>query len=218
MPHLVTALRDKSCGPTVATVLGELGDARAVAPLIQALDDKDTSRPATTALGRMGDSAALPALQCAIGQHAEEAYDIALARLGDAAALERFLNALRIDVVDKTPKAHETRRRAADALGEIGNRQAIGALVDSLHDKKGDVRLAAVGALGKIAAAEAVEPLLTALRNEADATTAELEATERLTAEAGTEIRQRRYAVRQTAATALLRSARDQAAERLALC
>src|SRR5206468_63516 len=84
----------------------------------------------------------LPALQRFVNAHSEETFVIALARLGDAAALNRFISELKVDHADKTVRAHLVRCRAADALGEIGNPAAIEALIPALQDKKGDVRLA----------------------------------------------------------------------------
>lgn len=52
------------------------------------------------------------------------------------------------------------RALAAYVLGDIGNTGAVPALIDALKDRHRDVRAAATRSLGKLGAAEAVEPLL----------------------------------------------------------
>jgi HEAT repeat protein len=51
--------------PSIATMLGSMGDIRAVEPLIQALKDQKSSLRyyAARALGKLGDIRALPALE-----------------------------------------------------------------------------------------------------------------------------------------------------------
>ena len=53
----------------------------------------------------------------------------------------------------------ETRRRAAEALGERQDRRAVPALIVALSDRFWDVRCAAASALGRLGDVQAVEPL-----------------------------------------------------------
>jgi len=140
---------------------------------------------------------------------------VPLAQLGDAGAMSRFIAALQIDSLDKSPRAHITRAHAAEGLGEVGNPAAIEPLLVALRDKKGDVRLAAAAALGKIGDVRAGEPLLAALRSEGAATEAELKGLERITAEAAADIRHRAALVRETAAVAIVRCADADLLDRL---
>ncbi len=52
------------------------------------------------------------------------------------------------------------RALAAYVLGDVGSREAIPALIAALRDRAADVRAAATRSLGKLDAAEAVEPIL----------------------------------------------------------
>ena len=60
----------------------------------------------------------------------------------------------------------EVRRRAAEALGKIGDRRAVELLIEALRDGNPMVRIAAAEALGKIGDKRAVEPLIEALKDE----------------------------------------------------
>jgi HEAT repeat protein len=57
------------------------------------------------------------------------------------------------------------RRKAAEALGQVGDARAVGPLMAALQDSKAYVRKAAAGALGQIGDARAVEPLVAALND-----------------------------------------------------
>lgn len=58
------------------------------------------------------------------------------------------------------------RWRAAEVLGEIGDRRAVEPLIQAIKDKDPDVRAAAARALGKIRDSKAVEPLIAALEDD----------------------------------------------------
>jgi len=71
---LIKALRYKRDGvvrQTAAEVLGEIGDARAVEPLLAALrdEDSDVREAAAEALGKIGDARAAVPLRSALGEH-----------------------------------------------------------------------------------------------------------------------------------------------------
>jgi HEAT repeat protein len=64
-----------------------------------------------------------------------------------------YLNSLNIQTLD-------VRRRAADALGKIGDAQAIPGLLKLVEDSDSYVRSSAADALGKIGDAQAIPGLL----------------------------------------------------------
>jgi len=61
---------------------------------------------------------------------------------------------------------HNTRERAADALGKIGEARAVEPLIALLHDPRWAVRKHAAWALGLIADVRAIDPLLAAIEND----------------------------------------------------
>src|SRR5439155_1426019 len=83
-----------------------------------------------------------------------------LVRIG-AAAVGPLILALRYSNKD-------VRRRAAEALGKIGDVRAVEALVAVLMDSDEGVRHRATEALGKIGDVRAVEPLIKALSDSAE--------------------------------------------------
>lgn len=78
----------------------------------------------------------------------------------DAVALRRLL---------RTADDRHTRMRAADALGHLGDADAIAALAGALRDDDASVRERAVNALGRTWNEQAVEPLALALLEDGDA-------------------------------------------------
>ncbi len=74
--------------------------------------------------------------------------------LGDANAIPTLVQCLRDEDIDVSMDA-------ADALGRIGNHDAIPPLLESLkHDPNGEVKIAVVDALGKIGGQYVITPLL----------------------------------------------------------
>ena len=55
------------------------------------------------------------------------------------------------------------RQAAAVALGQLGDHNAVEALISTLEDSESQVRLAIVEALGQLGNSHAVEPLITVL-------------------------------------------------------
>lgn len=63
-------------------------------------------------------------------------------------------------------KDYRIRKKAAEALGEMGAKEAIDALIKALKDENYEVRKTAAHALGKIRDAKAIKPLIEALNDE----------------------------------------------------
>lgn len=147
--HIQT-LRDKKLGKREAAIaLGEIGDARAVEPLIEALEDKQilVQVEAAKALGKIGDTRAVEPL---IKIMAVEA----LGQIGDPRAVEPLIGY--IESMQALPIATVLPIRA---LGEIGDPRAIDTLAKALKHKNRKVRTAAADALGEIGDARVLEPL-----------------------------------------------------------
>ncbi|RKY41050.1 MAG: hypothetical protein DRP85_07295, partial [Candidatus Makaraimicrobium thalassicum] len=83
-----------------------------------------------------------------------------LGEMGDARAVGPITKVLLNDGVDIY------RREAAVALGNIGDKRAVEALIEALKDENDEVRRYAARALGKISDERAAEPLVQALKDE----------------------------------------------------
>ena len=142
------------------------GGQRSVPALLRALrsDDPELVMFAANLLGRTRDPAAVPHLVVLL-EHpdanvAQAAID-ALAQLRATVAVGSLVKAL-----DRDPWL---RFSAVEALGEIGDAQAVGPLVGLLADES--IRLSAIEALGKIGSAEALGALARLLRENQDSRT-----------------------------------------------
>jgi HEAT repeat protein len=180
LPGLTKALgykQDSSLRRAAAEALGQLGDARAVEPLIGALGDETVSvrQAAVGALGELDDARAVePLIGLLHGKDrwsVRDAAVLALGRLGDARAVEPLIGLLHDEDGSLVQKAVE-------ALTAIGA-SAVEPLIDALDDKDEYVRGAAVGALRAIGDVRAVDPELVALRGEVEPLVAALESDER---------------------------------------
>ena len=183
---LIRALKDENQFVRwgAALALGEIGDKRAVEPLINALKDEDSDvrMEAAEALDQMGwkpgyatekayylvakkewDEAvklgepAVEPLINALKSRWEAAAAEALVKIGEP-AVEPLINALK-------DEDSSVRRKAAEALGEIGDERAVEPLINALKDEDSFVRWEAAEALVKIGE-PAVEPLIHALKDE----------------------------------------------------
>jgi len=144
---LLVALTDKqsSACHRVAKILGELDDPRAVPGLVVALDDQRrwVSAFAARALGKIGGPLAVDAL---VARITKEACFNALVTIGPPAteALVRAVETAEPDV----------RRKAAFALGSIGDRRAAAALIAILQDEYNSTAARWLGRLGDPRAVE----------------------------------------------------------------
>jgi len=159
---LIFALQHKD--PTVqyeaAEALGEIGDERAVEPLLAALKNDETSGvrwKAVEALSKLGT----PAVAGLIGalQHDDDDVRwkaaIGLGEIGDPNAIPSLVNLLCDD-------DRYVRSRAAYALSMMGE-PAVDPLICALREGDGNLRWGAAIALGKIQNPRAIEPLIRAL-------------------------------------------------------
>jgi HEAT repeat protein len=159
---LIFALKSKD--PAVqydaAEALGELGDARAVEPLITALKNDELSGvrwKAAEALSKIG-TPSVDALIGALRHHDDDVRwkaAIALGEIGDSRAVEPLIGLLCDE--DRFVKG-----RAAHALGLIGE-EAVDPLIHALREGDGNLRWGAAIALGKIRDKRAIQPLIRAL-------------------------------------------------------
>ena len=141
-----------------AITLGEMGDARAIAPLITALRDSEWNvrEAAQDALAQIGPPA-VDSLIKALREYQIRTFVIqVLGKIKD----ERVLDPLMLQL-----RNEEFKDVATKALIEVGL-PAVERLMAVLNDKDKNVRKHAVTALGEIGIAEAVEPLIDATRDE----------------------------------------------------
>ena len=127
VPGLVKALfynRDVMIQIGAARALGEIGDGRALEPLVESLRDITVAGAAIAALGRLRDPKAVPGLG-AVLQHMYPSTE------------------------DYSPHV-EIREAAIAALARIGNKEAIGFIVRALEDKTLKVRVAASDELTRL--------------------------------------------------------------------
>jgi HEAT repeat protein len=109
---------------SAATALGDLGDERAVEPLIEALQDEDNfvRKMAATACGKLHDRKAVEPLIEALADEdpfVRERAAQALGKIGDSRAVDP-LNHL-IEILD----CERFKATAREALEEIGRRQKL---------------------------------------------------------------------------------------------
>ncbi len=155
---------------TAAEALGNLGDARAVEPLIKALGDgdEDVRHAAAGALGKLGDIRAVEPLIKALGDgdgRVRREAARALGKLGDTRAVEPLIKAL-------GGGDGRVRREAARALGKLGDARAVEPLINALLGHR-YVRYEAAKALGKPGDDRAVKALINSLINGEEAFTVE---------------------------------------------
>jgi HEAT repeat protein len=141
-----------------AITLGEMGDERAIAPLITALRDSEWNvrEAAQDALAQIGPPAVEPLIK-ALREYQIRTFVIeVLGKIKDERVLDPLMAQLRNE---------EFKDVATKALVEVGL-PAVERLMAVLNDKDKQVRKHAVMALGEIGIGEAVEPLIDATRDE----------------------------------------------------
>jgi HEAT repeat protein len=153
---LVAALKDTKVSQIAIRILGQVGDNRAVEPLIAVLEDDQVHmrNAATEALDKIGwqpdQSEAGAVYWIAKGQWGK------CVELGEL-AVGPLVAALR-------DKSKNVRQAASGALEKIGP-PAVEPLITALQDKGWSVRQAAAETLGQIGDSRAVEPLIATLND-----------------------------------------------------
>lgn len=163
--------KDSEIRTRAAEALGEIGDERAVKPLINALGNvnEDLKLNAEIALGEIGE----PAVDALIQALQERGWDVkcgaagALGEIGAKRTVGPLVQALEHNVVS------DVRWKAAQALGNMagllvkaGYKRPVKSLIEALGDKDSIVRQVAAEALGEIGDPMAIEPLVKALKSE----------------------------------------------------
>lgn len=171
---LIDALKFKDCNirKEAATALKNIGDSRALFPLIDVLEYKEwheyyavmssVRETAAEALGILKDRRAVESLIKALDDKDEEVRwksTWALGNIRDRRAVEPLIYLL-------SDKSWTVRRFAASALGKIGDERAVESLIESLNDEEWHVRKYAADALGKIGDERAVPSLMKTLHDE----------------------------------------------------
>lgn len=174
-------LKDEERAEKAALALGHLQDPDAVEPLMAALENKGSiiRRGVAEALGKIGDRRAVGPLLRVL-----EDSDVGL--MMSRELCEGFLDLTRTEILrawmshswsemqnfilaallaeEFMPFTTSPRRAAAEALGKLGDREAVEPLFALLSDRYWDVRATAAEALGKLGDLRAVEPILTLLK------------------------------------------------------
>jgi len=174
---LIRALdnEDRSVRTAAVEALGELGDSRAVLPLISLLEDpgEETAlrEQVCAALGLIGGPRAVEALASVLkdddwdvrGAAAEALSEIAWEPGTHETAISYWIS--RLVSYDYDNDCHYVNGEAVDALVKIGG-PAVEPLIDLLHQHDRLLRSAAIAALGMIGDRGAVEPLVSVLEEE----------------------------------------------------
>jgi HEAT repeat protein len=154
---------NKNMCKEAADILGKIGDARAVKPLISLLRDDDISvrSKAVDALSTIGISAVEPLITKLDRDKYVHSYEgTILVKIG-APAVKSLIAAL-------ANSNKIIRRQSIKVLGKIGDIRAIESLIAALKDSQDDMRDVAAEALGNIGKPDAVEPLIIILRDSED--------------------------------------------------
>jgi len=165
---------------TIIDALGEIGDARAVEPLLKALESKDRwiRRSAAAALVKMKDERIIQPLLWHLLEKNEPDPEVrrsaaeALARTRPEGAIEPLAQALRDSSLG-------VRLKAGYALGRIGE-PAIEVLIQARKDPDSKVRDIAVATLGDVGGKQVKSELIGILRDEKEEPTVKLTAIQAL--------------------------------------
>ena len=191
---LIEQLRseDLECRQAAAIALGQIGDRRATAPLVQALGDREVAVVASGALARIGDADAFDALMAHLGEPdpaLRQAVVAALNSIGHPDMPQRVMpllddqdpivqeSALRIAGYFGYPECFSrvvaccgdpsdtVRRVAIEQLALFDDRCVLALLETALKDTSAPVRVAAAATLGRINHPSSADVLLRALED-----------------------------------------------------
>jgi uncharacterized membrane protein YhaH (DUF805 family) len=158
--------RDVSVRKSAAKELGEIGDSRAVEPLMAVLRGNDGSvvTEAVRALGKIGAPAVEPLLAALTDADSSVRERAARALYNSRRREPRAVEPLLVALKDAN---RSVRFWATGALGEVGDARAVNPLtVVMLKDKDKGLRARAAEALGKIGDARAAKSLSAALKDD----------------------------------------------------
>ena len=151
---------------SVARVLGELGDTRAVPQLIRELKSIDCAEWASHALGEIRDPRSVePLIKACLSSSpliefvSPMTAGLALRKIGDPSAVKILATYL-------VHKNGLIRMRVAEVLGYLGDSAVLQSLIDALHDGDAFVRCAAAKALGEIGNSRAMLALEETLKDD----------------------------------------------------
>ena len=140
------------------TALGNIGNKRALKPLIEALEDEywNVKQAAAKGLGNLGDKRAIRPLVSALGEN-----EYAFTRLAAASALSKLGEKKWEDIIKGDGEDYMR-------LGNCGDNRVLEPLVKALKDKDHSVRIKAARALGDLGSKRAIEHLHEAFDNNTD--------------------------------------------------
>lgn len=147
---------DAQVREVVAGAFAEIGDVRALQPLIDALNDENPSvkDAAAIALGELRDSRAIKPLIAKLKEpQVQQVSAWALAMIGDSQAVSHLKEAM---LHDEDPAM---RGMAARSLGKLGHAEADKAVVEGLADEDESVLIEVIRVLGERHCKSAVEQL-----------------------------------------------------------
>ncbi|MCC5827829.1 MAG: HEAT repeat domain-containing protein [Phycisphaeraceae bacterium] len=163
-PSLIEHLTPGSYSSIIA--LGQIGDTRAVEPLMKLLENQPRIDYTLTALGQLGSKEAEPAILKAM-ERLRDRGDAPLHILNALQALRTCGTEASVEPVARIladDRSHTARVTAAMTLGRIGHRSAVPALIQALEDRGSGVSTAAAEALGQIGDPRAVPALIKLVR------------------------------------------------------
>ncbi len=171
---LIERLKDTDAGVrrAAANALGNLRSRAAVPALITASGDrnKDVRMAVCSALGEIGDSRAVQALVRRLTDESADVRYHAIDALGEfadelTASQTPSVHRLLLEVGGQLDEAARIRAKAAELLGEIGDRASIPALQRMLADPSPEVRTNALESLNELKAVLSERDVSTLLRD-----------------------------------------------------
>lgn len=161
---LVNLLEDEEVGARAAIILGKIKSEKSFSPLMNALTrgSPNARRNAAWALGELGDAQAVPALVEII----ENKYSDVNLLQNAVQALGKIKSVSAITPLIKALENKDIRWSAAQALGEIGSKEVLRALLNNIEHENRGIRLGVTWALHILKSERTIMPLIRALDDE----------------------------------------------------